>query len=99
MLAENAAAITEQKTELEEASSGAVPEFSTSAVQLVNAVKDLVGLIAAPSTIQVMTNTRVSLIEVCFRNGLDVSELDRVYQLNTQLDDLLDIPPYTVINL
>ena len=92
-------ALTDQKADLEEQTSGAVPEFSTSSVQLINAIKDLLGLIGAAPSRQVLVTSNSSLLEVCFRNGVDVSEVDRIRQLNTGLPDLLDIPPYTVINL
>lgn len=92
-------AINISSQDLESQTGGSTSDFSSESVALINHTKDLLQIIEAKATVKVLTESQSTLLEVCFRNGLDVSEVDRVYRLNTQLDDILDIPRFTVINL
>jgi prophage DNA circulation protein len=74
-------------------------DVSLSSVQLENSLKDLIYILEPTPTQQVLTTHQTSLLEVCFEHGLDVSQIDRVYSLNRHIDDVLDIQPYTVVNL
>jgi len=93
------AAVAIAKASLETQAQGQTSDFSVSAIQLINSVKDIIGIIDTTSTRQVITNSQTSFLEVCFQNGLTVSDIDTVYRLNTNILDPLDIPAFTVINL
>lgn len=91
--------IDDLKKDLEDQTQGNTDDFNSLCLELVNSVKDLIFVIEEKSTKQVMTTMRTSLLEVCFYNGLTVDDIDRIYKINTQLDDILDIPAFTVVNL
>ncbi len=91
--------IATQNKKLESTTKGNTEDVSKAVVQLVNSVKDLLTIIRADSTKLVMTNVQTTLLEVCFLNALTVSDIDRIYQMNTGLTDILNIPPFTVISL
>lgn len=99
LLSDFSASIDQTSKELETSTSGSVQDFSLGAIQLINAVKDLISIIQSKPTSKVFTITRTTLLEVCFNNGLNVSDVDRVYGLNRNLSDILNIPAGTAINL
>ena len=98
-LALSAQAISKSKEDLESSSNGQTSDFSAAAVKLINSVKDLQAIITQATTTTIMTNSQATLLEVCFRNGKTIADIDRVYANNRQLTDILNIPPLTVINL
>jgi prophage DNA circulation protein len=93
------AIIAETNRKLETSTQGKTADVSKAVVKLVNSVKDLLVIIESDSTKLVMTDVQTTLLEVCFKNGLPVSDIDRVYKLNTQLNDILNIAPFTVVSL
>lgn len=93
------AAVLDAKNELETETGGNTQSFSQEAVALANTINDLVFIIEEKPTVQVFASIRQSLAEICHNNGLPVDDMDRVYRLNTNLTDILDVPAFTVVNL
>ena len=99
LLIGSSAVIAANNKKLEASTKGNTEDVSKAVVQLVNSVEDLLSIIKTDSTKLVMTDVQTTLLEVCFLNGLTVSDIDRVYHMNTTLTDILNIPPFTVISL
>jgi prophage DNA circulation protein len=93
------ASLLAKNNALETKTTGQTADISSSIVPLLNSVKDLIAILDTSSTKTVMTTTQTSLLEVCFNNGLGVADVNKVYLNNTQLTDILDIPPFSVILL
>ena len=87
-----------QKT-LQQKTQGQTTEISKGNIVLINSIQDLIRILNSKSTKQILTDSQSSLIEICFRNGIKTKELNRIQKLNTQIDDILDVPRYTVVNL
>lgn len=84
---------------LETTTQGNSADVSQSAIPLLNEISTLISVLEARPTIAVLTRVQTSIAEVCFQNGLDVAEVDRVHRLNPHLEDALDVPALTVVNL
>ena len=84
---------------LQKNTKGATDDIVTANIILINSIQDLIKTLDDKSSKQILTESPTSLIELCFRNGLKVKDVNRVHLLNTQIDDILDIPRYTVVNL
>jgi prophage DNA circulation protein len=93
------AVIKDAEKSLQLTTQGQTAEISKSNVVLINSIQDLIKLLDEKPTRQVLTESATSLVEICFRNGIKIKDLDRVHKLNSQLDDILDVPRFTVINL
>lgn len=91
--------LAELDTELEESTGGNTEDFSAESVALLNTVKDLLFILEERPTAQVFSSINQSLMEICHNNGLPVDDMERVYRLNTNIQDPLDIPAFTVINI
>lgn len=92
-------AISTAKSDLEVKTMGATNDFSLSSVQLINSVNDLILLLSPPADKKIMTTYHTSLIEVCFENGLTIADIPTVQAKNTFLDDILDVPRFTVLSI
>jgi len=99
LLQSSVESLSETKNLLETKTQGATSDFSTEVVTLVNLTKDLIFIIQDKPTKQVLTTAQTTLLETCFYNQIPVSDIDRIYKLNRHLDDILNIPRLTVINL
>lgn len=99
MLKKTLKIVTDSSSALEVQTSGNTSVVSSSAISLVNSVKDLIKIIDIKSTKNVLTTSTTSLLEICFNNGLTVSDVNTVYKMNTFLSDILYVPAFTVINL
>lgn len=92
-------AIIASQNELDGLTNGQTEDFKDSTVLLLNQINDLLFILREKPTRQVLTVINTSLMEVCFNNGLQPDDMDRVYRLNTNLTDILNIPAFTVVNL
>lgn len=84
---------------LEVATNGKSKDVSESNIVLINSIRDLIAALESTSSTAYLTTLDTSLLEVMFRNGIDVGEVQRIYKLNTQLGDPLYIPAMTVVYL
>ena len=93
------AAIQQSRKDLESQTGGATADYSVASLQTEVALQDLIALLTPAPSRQVLTVSETTLLEVCFNNGLAVKDIDRVYHLNTFLDDIMAVPPFSVISL
>lgn len=91
--------IVSGKAVLEKQTLGSTSSFSASSVQLVGLITDLISVLQEKPSINVITTSKTSLMEVCFANGLGVTNVDRIHAKNTFLYDILDVPAFTVISI
>ena len=84
---------------LKQNTQGATDEISKGSIVLINTIQDLIKILDSKATRQILTDAQSSLLEICFRNGLKVKDIDRIQKINTQIDDILDVPRFTIINL
>ena len=64
-----------------------------------NQVRELVQILQVRPSLQLVTTRVTSLPEVMFENGLSIDAVDYYRGLNPELPDILNIEPYTVVNL
>jgi prophage DNA circulation protein len=93
------AALQANRASIESKTQGATNDFTASSITLENSMIDLIAIMKTSASRTVMTQTETSLLEVLFQNSLSIDMLESVHELNPDLDDILDIPPYTVLNI
>jgi prophage DNA circulation protein len=84
---------------LESATNGKTKDVSAANVSLINSVRELIDSIDSQSATSYLTQADTSLLEVMFRNGLTVDQVQRIYKLNTHIVDPFNIPALTVVYL
>jgi prophage DNA circulation protein len=84
---------------LETNTSGNTTDYTAQSINMENFVIDLIQMIAPPPPVKVFSTIMSSLMEICAQNNLDPSVINSVYINNTQLEDILAIPPYTVVEI
>lgn len=97
LLTASIANMKQNRLDLESSTKGSTNDFSLASIQLENQAKELLNIITPATTTNYVVLARLSLVEICFANGLTADQINNVYLNNTQITDPLVVPPMTVI--
>lgn len=88
-----------QTEQLAADSDGRTDDVSDSTTGVINLLRDLIAATTPTDPRLVQTPVDMSLAEVLFYNGIPLENINDVYRQNTFIEDIMDIPRGTVIEL
>lgn len=91
--------LEDQTEQLGQDTGGRTDDVTQATIDVTNSLRDLIQVTTPAPPIFVQTPVDLSLAEVLFHHGIDLQNIEDVYRRNTAIDDILDIPRGTVIEL
>lgn len=91
--------LEDQTEQLTQDTGGRTDDVTDATIDVINVFRDLIQVTTPAPPILVQTPVAMSLAEVLFYNGVALENIEDVYRRNTFIDDIMDVPRGTVIEL